>query len=36
MKVLITAVPFGGQNKLPLELLDISGVDYLSIPVIKD
>ena len=35
MKVLITAVPFGGQNKLPLELLDISGVDYLINPCNK-
>ena len=35
MKVLITTVPFGGQNKLPLELLDISGVDYLINPCNK-
>ena len=35
MKVLITTVPFGGQNKLPLELLDISNVDYLINPLNK-
>ena len=35
MKVLITTVPFGGQNKLPLELLDISNVDYLINPLKK-
>jgi len=35
MKVLITAVPFSGQNKLPLELLDISAVDYLINPCNK-
>ena len=35
MKVLITTVPFGEQNKLPLELLDISGVDYLINPCNK-
>ena len=35
MNVLITTVPFGGQNKLPLELLDISGVDYLINPCNK-
>ena len=35
MKALITTVPFGEQNKLPLELLDISGVDYLINPCNK-
>ena len=35
MKTLITTVPFGEQNKLPLELLDISGVDYLINPFNK-
>ena len=35
MKVLITTVPFGEQNNLPLELLDISGVDYLINPLNK-
>jgi len=35
MKTLITTVPFGEQNKLPLELLDISGVDYLINPCNK-
>ena len=35
MKVLITTVPFGEQNKLPLELLDIAGVDYAINPFNK-
>ena len=35
MKALITTVPFGEQNKLPLELLNISGVDYLINPYNK-
>jgi D-3-phosphoglycerate dehydrogenase / 2-oxoglutarate reductase len=35
MKALITTVPFGAQNKLPLELLEIAGVDYLINPYNK-
>ena len=35
MKALITTVPFGEQNKLPLDLLDISGIDYLINPIDK-
>ncbi len=32
-KVLITTVPFADQNKLPLELLDGAGIDYLVNPI---
>ena len=35
MKALITTIPFGEQNKLPLDLLDASGVDYLINPYNK-
>lgn len=32
-KVLITTVPFGDKNRLPLELLEAAGVEYLINPV---
>lgn len=32
-KVLITTVPFGNKNRLPLELLDGAGIEYLINPV---
>jgi D-3-phosphoglycerate dehydrogenase len=32
-KVLITTVPFGQRNRLPLELLETSGIDYLVNPL---
>ena len=31
-KVLITTVPFGEKNRLPLEMLEESGIDYLINP----
>ena len=31
-KVLITTVPFGGRNRLPLELLEKAGIEYLVNP----
>ncbi len=31
-KVLITTVPFGGKNRLPLELLEKGGIEYLINP----
>ena len=33
MKVLITTVPFGDKNRLPLELLEAAGIDYLINPL---
>jgi D-3-phosphoglycerate dehydrogenase / 2-oxoglutarate reductase len=35
MKVLITTVPFGDKNRLPLELLENSGIEYLINPLNK-
>ena len=35
MKVLISTVPFGHSNNLPIELLGLSGVDYLINPLNK-
>ncbi len=35
MKVLITTVPFGAKDKLPLELLERAGVEYLINPLGK-
>jgi D-3-phosphoglycerate dehydrogenase / 2-oxoglutarate reductase len=35
MKALITTVPFGSINQLPLELLNASGIDYLINPLNK-
>jgi len=32
-KVLITTVPFGDKNRLPLELLEAAGIDYLINPL---
>lgn len=32
-KVLITTVPFGDKNRLPIEQLETSGVDYLINPI---
>ena len=32
-KVLVTTVPFADQNKLPLELLEGAGIDYLVNPI---
>lgn len=32
-KVLITTVPFGGKNRLPLEQLEAAGIDYLINPI---
>ena len=32
-KVLITTVPFGDRNRLPLELLEAAGIDYLINPL---
>jgi len=32
-KVLITTVPFGDKNRLPIELLEASGIEYLINPV---
>ena len=34
-KVLITTVPFGDKNRLPLELLESAGVEYLINPLKK-
>ena len=33
MKVLITTVPFGEKNKLPLDLLKKSNIEYLINPL---
>jgi len=33
MKVLITTIPFGDKNKLPLEMLDTCGIEYLINPL---
>jgi len=33
MKVLITTVPFGAKNRLPLELLESAGIEYLINPI---
>ena len=35
MKVLITTVPFGDQNRLPLEQLEAAGIEYLINPLNK-
>ena len=35
MKALITTVPFGDKNRLPLELLEQSGIEYLINPLGK-
>ena len=35
MKALITTVPFAEKNKLPLELLKSSGIEYLINPLNK-
>ncbi|MWV55260.1 lactate dehydrogenase, partial [Chlorobium phaeovibrioides] len=32
-KVLITTVPFGDKNRLPLELLESAGIEYLINPL---
>ena len=32
-KVLITTVPFGDKNRLPLELLETAGIEYLINPL---
>ena len=32
-KALITTVPFGDKNRLPLELLEAAGVEYLINPI---
>ncbi len=32
-KVLITTVPFGDKNRLPIELLESAGIDYLINPI---
>jgi D-3-phosphoglycerate dehydrogenase len=32
-KVLITTVPFGDKNRLPIELLDAAGIEYLINPL---
>ena len=34
-KVLITTVPFGDKNRLPLDLLERSGIEYLINPLNK-
>ena len=34
-KALITTVPFGGKNRLPLELLEKAGIEYLVNPLNK-
>ena len=34
-KVLITIVPFGGKNRLPLELADNANITYLINPLNK-
>ena len=34
-KVLITTVPFGDKNRLPLELLENAGIEYLINPINK-
>jgi len=34
-KVLITTVPFGDKNRLPLELLENAGIEYLINPLGK-
>ena len=34
-KVLITTIPFGDKNPLPLELLENSGIEYLINPFNK-
>ena len=33
MKVLITTIPFGDKNKLPLEMLDTCGIEYSINPL---
>ena len=33
MKVFITTIPFGDKNKLPLEMLDTCGIEYLINPL---
>jgi len=35
MKALITTVPFGDKNRLPLELLEAAGIEYLINPLNK-
>ncbi len=35
MKALITTVPFGDKNRLPLELLESAGIEYLINPLNK-
>ena len=35
MKALITTIPFGDKDRLPLELLESSNVDYLINPLGK-
>ena len=35
MKALITTVPFGEKNRLPLELLEAAGIEYLINPLNK-
>jgi len=35
MKALITTVPFGHKNRLPLELLEAAGIEYLINPLNK-
>ena len=34
-KVLITTVPFANKNRLPLELLENAGIEYLINPLNK-
>ena len=35
MKVFITTIPFGDKNKLPLEMFDTYGIEYLINPLGK-
>ena len=35
MKALITTVPFGNKNSLPLEQLEAAGIEYLINPLNK-
>ena len=35
MKVLITTVPFGDKNRLPLDLLKKSNIEYIINPLNK-
>jgi len=35
MKLLITTVPFGEKNRLPLDMLEEAGIEYLINPTGK-